>query len=335
MNKELQPALEYFQGDELAASTWKNKYAAPGEKTPEDMHDRLAKEIANVEYNTYTKNLKKLNPEEYADLSKMGKEYLGDMKHSAYSYDDVKASIIKRLTNFEYIIPGGSIMSTLGTDKLSSLSNCFVIDAPVDSISGIMKQCNKQGQLMKNRGGVGFDISTLRPNNAKVDNAAKTSTGAASFMDLFSFVTNLIAQNNRRGALMMSMSINHPDIEEFITKKQDLTKVTGANVSVAITDEFMECTKKGEDYLLRFPVDMDIQHLDSTQFNYGELCKVGEGYVKKINATKLWEILIHCAWKSAEPGILFMDRIHNYSPDGVYPQFKATSTNPSIIPQAA
>ena len=237
-------------------------------------------------------------------------------------------------------------MATLGSDKLSSLSNCFVIDSPKDSISGIMNQLNNQSQLMKYRGGVGFDISTLRPMGSTVSNAAKTSTGAASFMDLFSNVTNTIAQNGRRGALMLSMNINHPDIEEFIIKKQDLSKVTGANVSVQITDDFMNAVERDEDYYLRYPCNFGIPKNMNFDVDYNVLVDLGESsyditydsdgvknilqkrYIKKIKAKELWDTLIHCAHNTAEPGIMFIDRIHNYSPDGTYDNFRAVSTNP-------
>ena len=186
MNDKL---LEYFNGDELAASTWKNKYAVDDEETPDDMHKRMAKEFARIE-NNYNQNSRK----NYllSDLTPFGQSLI---KNNSLS----EKEIYTLFKNFKYIIPGGSVMATLGSDKLSSLSNCFVIDSPKDSISGIMNQLNNQSQLMKYRGGVGFDISTLRPMGSTVSNAAKTSTGAASFMDLFSNVTNTIAQNGRRG----------------------------------------------------------------------------------------------------------------------------------------
>ena len=182
MNDKL---LEYFNGDELAASTWFNKYAINGEVTPDDMHRRMAKEFAKIEkaYELFN------HPTLLTDLSPHGQK-IGFLDED---------TIYQLFKDFKYVIPGGSVMATLGSDKLSSLSNCFVIDSPKDSISGIMNQLNNQSQLMKYRGGVGFDISTLRPMGSTVSNAAKTSTGAASFMDLFSHVTNTIAQNGRRG----------------------------------------------------------------------------------------------------------------------------------------
>jgi len=192
-----------------------------------------------------------------------------------------------------------------------------------------MKTRSQQAQLMKRRGGVGYDLSELRPRGAKVNNAAKSSTGAASFMDVCSDITNEVAQNGRRGALMLSMSINHPDIEEFITKKQDLTKVTGANISVKVTDEFMQAVMEDKDYWLRYPVDCpNFEMLYSDNFEYNVLYSTDRGHIKKVRARELWNTLMHCAWNTAEPGIMFEGVMHNYSPDGVYPDFKMIGTNP-------
>lgn len=312
--------LEYFKGDELAASTWRNKYATDREQTPDDTHRRLAKEFARVEgnYDWHMSTNKALK------LSNYG-----------YQRPELDEEAIYQLfKDFKYIIPGGSVMSGCGTGALVSLSNCFVIGSPKDSYSEIMKTRSQQAQLMKRRGGVGYDLSQLRPRGARVNNAAKSSTGAASFMDVCSDITNEVAQNGRRGALMLSMSINHPDIEEFITKKQDLTKVTGANISVKVTDEFMQAVMEDKDYILRFPVDADmsehnyyIGHEDTLE--YGKLYNNSVfGFIKKVRARELWNTLMHCAWNTAEPGIMFEGVMHNYSPDGVYPDFKMVSTNP-------
>lgn len=312
--------LEYFKGDELAASTWRNKYAAEGELNPDDTHRRLAKEFARIEKDydwTFS------NVEDKLKLSNYG-----------YQRPNLDEEAIYQLfKDFKYIIPGGSVMSGCGTGALVSLSNCFVIGSPKDSYAEIMKTRSQQAQLMKRRGGVGYDLSQLRPRGAKVNNAAKSSTGAASFMDVCSDITNEVAQNGRRGALMLSMSINHPDIEEFITKKQDLTKVTGANISVKVTDEFMQAVVEDKDYILRYPVDCSV---DSTEFRFKNLqyneikkCECSDlKYVKKVKARELWNTLMHCAWNTAEPGIMFEGAMHNYSPDGVYPDFKMVGTNP-------
>ena len=303
--------LEYFKGDELAASTWRNKYATEKEQTPDDTHRRLAREFARVESN-------------YDWHMSSNKA----MKLSNYGYQRPELdeeTIYQLFKDFKYIIPGGSVMSGAGTGQLVSLSNCFVIGSPKDSYAEIMKTRSQQAQLMKRRGGVGYDLSELRPRGARVNNAAKSSTGAASFMDVCSDITNEVAQNGRRGALMLSMSINHPDIEEFITKKQDLTKVTGANISVKVTDEFMQAVMEDKDYILRYPVDSNVCVVVEP---YNELVKYEQQYFKKVRARELWNTLMHCAWNTAEPGIMFEGAMHNYSPDGVYPDFKMVSTNP-------
>lgn len=324
MNQEL---IEYFNGDDFAASTWKKKYAAKGEKTPEDTHRRMAKEFARKEKEMCDKWNGKA--EDLEDLSELGKKIF---KSEGLKEDE----IFKLFDHFKYVIPGGSVMASLGTGNLSSLSNCFVIESPEDSYQEIMKVRSEQVQLMKRRGGVGYDLSKLRPRGSKVNNSAKTSTGAASFMQVNSDITNEVAQNGRRGALMLTMSINHPDIEEFITKKQDLTKVTGANISVKVNDEFMEAVEEDKDYCLRWPVDFNLDpSMTESIEEYDKLVAIGEEfkpdkrvYLKKVKAKRLWDILMHCAWNTAEPGIIFETRMHDYAPDGVYDEFKMVSTNP-------
>ena len=305
--------IKYFKGDEFAASTWLNKYALKDdngnviEKTPDDMHRRLAKEFARIENS-------------YNDVDKMSED-----------------EIFELFKDFKYVIPGGSVLSGLGNNKPVSLSNCFVIDSPKDSYDSIMKTRNYQCQLMKRRGGVGYDLSLLRPRGAKVNNAANTSTGAASFMDANSTLTNEVAQGGRRGALMNTIEINHPDVREFIEKKQDLTKVTGANISVKINDAFMNAVEKEEDYILRWPTDVifDDNLFKTEEYPYDTLVNVSDVlsngktvYIKKVNAKTLWNKLVHCAWNTAEPGVIFVDKMHNYAPDGVYENYKMVSTNP-------
>lgn len=323
--------LKYFDGDELAATTWIKKYCLKNndgtysELNPDDMHKRMAKEFAKVEH-IYDYNTND-------DLK---------LKLSEYGYNRGvldEEGIYKLFKNFKYVIPGGSVMSGLGNPLPVSLSNCWVIDGPNDSIDDIFRVCNEQSQLMKRRGGVGFDISKLRPYGSIVNNSAKTSTGAVSFMDLFSHVTNTIAQAGRRGALMLSISIKHPDAKEFIEKKQDLTKVTGANISVQIDDEFMRLATSNYDnlYVQRFPIDATNEELFGVDYddiiNSCELNKLYDGktkntYFKIINAKELWNDVIHCAWSTAEPGIIFQTNHYDYSPDGVYPSFRGSCTNP-------
>ena len=324
MTKEL---LNYFNGDELAASTWLNKYAKRDEhgniveQTPADMHRRMAKEFARIE-KQYDDNALPFDQEKFS-------------KHYHKRKPLTEKRIFELFNNFKYVIPAGSVMAGLGADKPVSLSNCFVLPSPEDSYSSIMMTRLNQAELMKRRGGVGYDLSNLRPRGAAVNNAAVTSTGAASFMDVCSDVTNEVAQQGRRGALMISMNANHPDVEEFIEKKQDLTKVTGANVSVQVTDEFMKAVEEDKDYLLRWPVDAfndpyNVMPQDYEEYNklYSIKTNNHKGYVKKVKAKEIWNKIIHCTWNTAEPGVIFKDRMVNFSPDGCYEKYRGVSTNP-------
>lgn len=324
MTEEL---LNYFNGDELAASTWLNKYAKRDEhgniveQTPADMHRRMAKEFARIE-KQYDDNALPFDQEKFS-------------KHYHKRKPLTEKRIFELFNKFKYVIPAGSVMAGLGADKPVSLSNCFVLPSPEDSYSSIMMTRLNQAELMKRRGGVGYDLSNLRPRGAAVNNAAVTSTGAASFMDVCSDVTNEVAQQGRRGALMISMNANHPDVEEFIEKKQDLTKVTGANVSVQVTDEFMKAVEEDKDYLLRWPVDAfndpyNVMTQDYEEYNklYSIKTNNHKGYVKKVKAKEIWDKIIHCTWNTAEPGVIFKDRMVNFSPDGCYNKYRGVSTNP-------
>ena len=298
----LEACLAYFKNDELAATTWMNKYAiknAKGqflEKTPEDMHRRMAKEFAKIE-EKYT-----ASKTEEKSLSAYGKE-------RAFLSEE---AIFNMFKDFKYAIPQGSVMAALGNHHMiASLSNCVVVPEIYDSYGGICYTDQQLVQLFKRRCGVGVDLSSLRPNNAKVSNSAGTTTGAVSFMDRFSNTTREVAQNGRRGALMLTMDVAHPDIEDFITIKQDLTKITGANISVRLSDEFMNAVMKDGDYTLRWPIDSP-----------------DPKYTKVIKAKKLWETIIKCAHNTAEPGLIFWDRQHHYSTSSFYPGFKNSSTNP-------
>lgn len=312
MRKEL---LDYYKGDELAASVWLNKYADTNDITPDDMHRRMAKEFARVE-NVYQSL--EVNHKEWKDISEYGllREKLNE------------ESIYNLFKDYKYIIPQGSIMAVLGTNNIGSLSNCYVIPSPYDSYGGILKADEEMAQLMKRRAGVGLTIDTLRPNGAYVNNVAKSSTGADSFMDRYSNTTREVAQEGRRGALMLLISCNHPSIFKFVTKKKDRTKVTGANISVMFTNEFMETVKNDEDFYCSFPVD-----LKDVEFNvsipYNELWKSDNNvYIMKIKAKELWDLVNEMAWENAEPGVAFIDRVHDYSPESVYEMFKAIACNP-------
>ena len=281
--------LKYFKGDELATDVWMRKYCLKDENTyyelsPDDMHKRIAKELVRIE-NKYPNPL---------------------------SEDE----IFETLKDFKRIVPQGSPMSGIGNNlQIVSLSNCFVIgnEKDSDSYGGIMKLDQEMVQLQKRRGGVGLDLSFIRPAGSPVKNSAITSTGVVPFMERFSNSTKEVAQDGRRGALMESISIKHPDAELFIDAKLTAGKVTGANVSVKITDDFMEAVIEDKPFIQQYPIDSD-----------------NPTYVKEINAKKLWEKIIHNAWKSAEPGILFWDTVINESVPDCYADlgFKTVSTNP-------
>jgi len=319
MTQELK---DYFNGDELAAGVWQGKYAQEGEITPDCMHKRMAKEFARVELNYG--NIE-------TPLSEGLKSKVSDYaKQRRYLTEERIYNLFK---DFKYIIPQGSIMSQLGSKSIGSLSNCFVVGQPVDSYGGIFQKEQEMIQLMKRRGGVGIDLSTLRPEGTATTNAAKSSTGAVSFMHRFSNGTREVAQKGRRGALMISMDINHPDVMEFIKIKRDLTQVTGANISIKLNDYFMKAVEANEDYILRFPCNAIIldekELLDNPKFHYNELYPTTNGqFYKRIKAKEYWDEIIKSAHNVAEPGLMFWDNMVNYSPDGVYPQFKQITTNP-------
>ena len=283
-------STQYFKGDELAASVWINKYAMKDsfgnlyEKSPEDMHRRLAKEFARIE--------------------------------SKYSNPMTEDEIFELIRDFKYVIPQGGPMTGIGNSyQVASLSNCFVIghSSIADSYGGIMKIDEEQVQLMKRRGGVGHDLSHIRPSGSAVLNSALTSTGVVPFMERYSNSTREVAQDGRRGALMLSISIKHPDSESFIDAKMEQGKVTGANVSVKLDDEFMRAALKGEQYTQQYPVDAAEPKV-----------------VKSVNAQNIWKKIIHNAWKSAEPGVLFWDTIIRESVADCYADkgYRTVSTNP-------
>ncbi|MBO4813913.1 MAG: adenosylcobalamin-dependent ribonucleoside-diphosphate reductase [Muribaculaceae bacterium] len=283
-------SVKYFEGDELAARVWASKYALKDsyghlyELTPDDMHHRIAREIARIEK-------KYENP--------MSEEQIFDL-----------------ISHFRYIVPQGSPMAGIGNNfQIGSLSNCFVIglDGDPDSYGGIIKIDEEQVQLMKRRGGVGHDLSHIRPKGSPVKNSALTSTGLVPFMERYSNSTREVAQDGRRGALMLTVSIKHPDSESFIDAKMTEGKVTGANVSVRIDDDFMKAVSEGGEYTQQYPVDSKEPI-----------------YTKKIDASKLWAKIIHNAWKSAEPGVLFWDTITREAVPDCYADlgFRTISTNP-------
>lgn len=286
----VQASLKYFKGDDLAARVWVNKYALKDsfgnifELTPDDMHRRLAKEIARIE--------------------------------QRYPNPLTEDEIYGVLKDFKYIVPQGGPMTGIGNDyQIASLSNCFVVgnDGNSDSYGGIMKIDQEQVQLMKRRGGVGHDLSHIRPKGSPVKNSALTSTGIVPFMERYSNSTREVAQDGRRGALMLSVSIKHPDSENFIDAKLEQGKVTGANVSVKLQDDFMRAVEAGTPYTQQYPIDSK-----------------KPTYTKEIDAGDLWSKIVKNAWKSAEPGILFWDNIINESIPDCYADlgYRTVSTNP-------
>ena len=284
----LEASLEYFKGDSLAASVFAGKYALQDEDdnylelTPDDMHKRLANEFARIE--------------------------------TKYPNSMEKQEIYNLFKDFKYVVPQGSPMSGIGNQaKIQSISNCFVIEAPEDSYGGILKTDQEQVQIMKRRGGVGFDISTIRPKGMSTSNAAKTTDGIEVFMDRFSNSCREVAQGGRRGALMLSISVHHPQVMEFIKIKKDLTKVTGANISVRVSDEFMNAVKNNETYEQRWPVDSSSPEIKNVT-----------------DATEVWNELIEGAHASAEPGVLFWDTATRMTPSDAYADlgFGSVSTNP-------
>ncbi len=289
-NDAVAASKSYFEGDELAATVWVSKYALKDsfgniyELTPADMHQRIAAEIERIE-----------------------QKYPSPMS---------KEEVFALLDHFRYIIPQGGPMTGIGNNfQVASLSNCFVIGHrnPADSYGGIFRMDEEQVQLMKRRGGVGHDLSHIRPTGSPVLNSALTSTGIVPFMERYSNSTREVAQDGRRGALMLSLSIKHPDAERFIDAKVDTGKVTGANVSIKIDDEFMRAAIAGKKYQQQFPIDAEQPK-----------------YEQKIDAKKLWEKIIHNAWRSAEPGVLFWDTILRESVPDCYADegFRTVSTNP-------
>lgn len=289
-DEAFEASLVYFKGDDLAARVWINKYALKDsegnlyEKSPEDMHRRIASEVARIE---------KKYPNPYTE-----------------------EELYHLIKDFKYIIPQGSPMTGIGNPfQIASLSNCFVIGnkGESDSYGGIMKIDQEQVQLMKRRGGVGHDLSHIRPKGSGVKNSALTSTGLVPFMERYSNSTREVAQDGRRGALMLSVSINHPDAEDFIDAKLEQGKITGANVSVRISDDFMQAVKSGKEYIQKYPI-----------FSPNPV------FTKSVDAGKIWKKIVHNAWKSAEPGILFWDTIIKESLPDCYADlgYKTLSTNP-------
>lgn len=278
--------LKYFNNDELATNSWITKYALKNKKgeflelTPKDMHVRLSKEFSRIE--------------------------------KKYSNPIIEEDVFEMLKNFKYIVPQGSPMYGIGNDFVSvSLSNCVVVAPPEDNMTSIINSGRDMANLFKQRCGVGTDLSYLRPEGMRVNNSAGTTTGAWSFADFYSYICRMVGQSGRRGALILTMDIKHPDIEKFITMKNDLKKVTGANVSIKISDEFMNSVKEDKDFILSYPIESK-----------------NPIFTKIVKAKNVWNMIIESATKTAEPGILMWDTIKRNLPSNEYEKFKVTSTNP-------
>ena len=328
--------LKYFKGDDLASNVWQSKYAAEGEETPEEMHRRMAKEFTKAD-KIYTQPCTDETDSEFY-LKTINEGSLSN--YGSNREDLTEESIFNLFKDFKYIVPQGSIMATLGTDIIASLSNCWVNESPYDSYAGILKSDSELAYYYKRRGGVGQDISNLRPSGTNTNNTAKSTTGAVSFMHRFSNTTREVAMNGRRGALMISISINHPDVMDFIKVKRDGTSVTGANISVRLNNEFMKAVENDEDYILRFPCDVkweDVALASPEGFKgnkkellpYNELTSTVDGvYLKKIKAKEYWDEIVHSAKNYAEPGVLYWDNALDFDPATVYDKYKPICTNP-------
>lgn len=321
--------LKYFKGDDLASNVWQSKYAAEGEETPEEMHRRMAKEFTKAD-KIYTQPSTDETDSEFY-LKTINEGLLSN--YGSNREDLTEESIFNLFKDFKYIVPQGSIMATLGTDIIASLSNCWVNESPYDSYAGILKSDSELAYYYKRRGGVGQDISNLRPSGTNTNNTAKSTTGAVSFMHRFSNTTREVAMNGRRGALMISISINHPDVMDFIKVKRDGTSVTGANISVRLNNEFMKAVENDEDYILRFPCESNIGVglQDAFSDNYNELVQRDAYYTKRIKAKEYWEEIVHSAKNYAEPGVLYWDNALDFDPATVYDKYKPICTNPCVI----
>lgn len=284
----LESTLKYFNGDSLATDVWMNKYCLRDlnsnyyELNPDQMHHRLAKAFAEKEKN-YPNSL---------------------------SYDEIYESF----KGFKNLVPQGSPMSAIGNPfQVQSISNCFVIDSPEDSYGGILYTDQQQAQIMKRRGGVGFDVSNLRPKGLVCRNAARTTSGIESWLARFSNTTREVGQDGRRGALMITIDIRHPQIRDFINIKSDLSKVTGANISIRVNDDFMESVVAEKEFKLQWPVDSEDPEV-----------------VEMVQAKEIWDMIVENNWLSAEPGILYWDTVKRNTPSEVYGIYRAAAVNPCV-----
>ena len=319
--------LEYFKGDQLATDVFDQKYKKEGDKTPNDMHVRLAKKFAE------TLMKREYDPSLIKQLSPMGRDVFGEIMQLK-SEEALALYIWQYLENFNYIIPGGSVLAGVGSEQAVSLSNCFFNGAPEDNIDSIIDMAKSMANIGKRRGGTSTDISGLRPKGAGVNNSAKQSSGAVSWMQLYDTIGKLIGQEGRKMAEMISIDVRHPDIEDFILIKQNQDKVTNANISIKFNDEFMLAVENDEDYFLRFPVESPIDHLHFHDFEYNKLYSFDVNseyitrYIKKVKAKTIWDKVIYAAHQHAEPGLLNWSKIISHDPTSLYSELKPMGTNP-------
>lgn len=347
--------LKYFDNEEMPTKVWINKYRQKGERTPQDRFKAIAKEFAETQANSFCKQISKLTAKELGNLSDNGKNKFKQLIEVYYKFgkegvfNELKKHYETLFGKFEHSIGGGSVLQGIGANNYSSLSNCFVMGQPYDSYVGIIEKENEIINTMKRRGGNGIDVSTLRPKYAPIHNQAHHSTGPMLFVERYEHGTREVAQDARRGALMITMNILHPDSMDFINAKQEDGKLSGCNMSLQIPNEFMEAVENDSEIFLRFPCNIPFENflistyskekLDELKLGeliatsyvtnkYGSNSELKQGFLRKIKAKEYWDRLIHCAWYMAEPGLMFKDNHEDYAPDSVYPQYKGVTTNP-------
>lgn len=322
--------VKYFNGDQLACDVWFSKYRIGDEIHPVQMFIRCAETLALKEQEIFKDKISDIS-----NLSEYGKQLFGNLKDKNISYERYNY-YMEAFDHFKYIIPGGSMLSGIGVPNMyQSLSNCLVLGQPSDSYAGIIYKEHEMVQTLKRRCGVGVDMSLLRPENAVVHNQSNVSTGLITFVERYSNAVKEVAQRGRRGAAMISLRVKHPDILSFIRIKRDLTKITGANISIIVNDEFMKAVENSEDYICVFPVSHVLTEEEKTQaqkFEYGVLgtlhSEEGDILVKRYKASELFEEFVYSNWKCAEPGLLFENNIENYGTDTCYDEYRFVTTNP-------
>lgn len=339
--------LEYFNGDNIAANVWIKKYRDSDEFLPQDRFDKISKEFGETLYEMLEDTKKKLSNKELSNLSVFGDSFFRPLLTN--NTKEKCVDFFKQRFGFEHALGGGSVLQGIGRNNFSSLSNCFVLGQPFDSYSGIIEKEHEFISVMKRRGGGGVDVSTIRPKYAPVNNQATSSTGPMLFVQRYNNGTKEVAQDARRGALMVTINILHPDSLDFITAKQKEGELSSINMSVQLDNSFMQAVEHSEEIYLRFPCNIPIENFQVSTYSlekqneiemnklipmsyctkkYGENSETKTGYIRKVSAKTYWNTIIDCAWKMAEPGLMFSDNHDNYSPDTVYQEYRAITSNP-------